>query len=106
MLNTSELAKLHRLINTKENDRLAIVFNALSDPNRCKVFRTFVAHGDEVLCVTDVAQLLKVSPSAASQHLKILVITNLLERKRQGQKVTYAVKRDDPLVSALIKSVL
>lgn len=106
MLNTKELEKLNKLINTKKNDRLAIVFNALSDPNRCKVFRTFIAQGDEALCVTDVARLLKVSPSAASQHLKILVITNLLERKRQGQKVTYAVRRDDPLVSALIKSVL
>lgn len=106
MLNPKELERLHKTVDTKRNERLAIIFNALSDPNRCKVFRVFVSQGTEGLCVSDVARLLKISPSAASQHLKILVITGLLTRERAGQKVNYYASDSDPLVKALIKAVL
>jgi ArsR family transcriptional regulator len=106
MLNPKELAKLNKIVDTKRNERLAIVFNALSDPNRCKVFRIFVSQGKEGLCVSDVSRLLKISPSAASQHLKILVITGLLSRQRDGQRVNYYVSDSDPLAKAIIQAVL
>jgi ArsR family transcriptional regulator, arsenate/arsenite/antimonite-responsive transcriptional repressor len=106
MLNPKELERLNRKVDTKKNERLAIIFNALSDPNRCKVFRVFVSQGKDGLCVTDVANLLKISPSAASQHLKILVITGLLTRKRFGQKVNYYASADDQLVKAITEAVL
>lgn len=106
MLNPKELARLNKRVDTKRNERLAIIFNALSDPNRCKVFRIFVSQGKEGLCVSDVARLLKISPSAASQHLKILVITGLLTRKRMGQKVNYYASTNDHLVKAITQAVL
>jgi len=106
MLNPKELERLNKKVDTKKNERLSIIFNALSDPNRCKVFRIFVSQAQEGLCVSDVARLLKISPSAASQHLKILVITGLLTRKRQGQKVNYYASVDDPLVKSITEAVL
>jgi DNA-binding transcriptional ArsR family regulator len=106
MLNPKELKRLDKKVDTKKNERLAIIFNALSDPNRCKVFRIFVSQGREGLCVSDVARLLKISPSAASQHLRILDITGLLTRKRMGQKVNYYASKDDPLVKAITEAVL
>lgn len=106
MLNSKELERLNKKIDTKKNERLAIIFNALSDPNRCKVFRVFVSQGKDGLCVTDVSRLLKISPSAASQHLKILVITGLLTKKRFGQKVNYYASAEDGLVKAITEAVL
>lgn len=106
MLNSKELEKLNKKVDTKKNERLAIIFNALSDPNRCKAFRIFVTQGKEGLCVSDVAHLLGVSPSAASQHLKILIITGLLTRKRAGQKVNYYASTDDHLVKAITEAVI
>lgn len=106
MLNPKELERLNKKVDTKRNERLAIIFNALSDLNRCSVFRIFISQGKEGLCVSDVARLLKISPSAASQHLKILVITGLLTRKRAGQKVNYYASFNDPLVKAITEAVL
>lgn len=106
MLNSKELERLNKNIDTKRNERLSIIFNALSDPNRCKVFRIFVSQGRNGLCVSDVARLLNISASAASQHLKILVITGLLTRQRLGQKVNYYSSDSDPLVKAIIQAVL
>ena len=106
MLNTKELERLNKKVDTKKNERLAIIFNALSDPNRCKMFRVFVSQGRDGLCVTDVARLLNISPSAASQHLKILVITGLLTRQRAGQKVNYYASSEDILVRAITEAVL
>jgi ArsR family transcriptional regulator, arsenate/arsenite/antimonite-responsive transcriptional repressor len=106
MLNTQELARLNKRVDTKRNERLAIIFNALSEPNRCKVFRIFVTQGKKGLCVSDVSRLLNISPSAASQHLKILVITGLLTRKRAGQKVNYFASTEDKLVKAITDAVL
>lgn len=106
MLNATELERLNKKVDTKKNERLSIIFNALSDPNRCKVFRIFLSQGTKGLCVSDVAQLLKISPSAASQHLKILVITGLLTRKRAGQRVNYYASAEDPLVRAITEAVL
>ncbi len=106
MLNNKEIERLNKKVDTKKNERLAIIFNALSDPNRCKVFRIFVSKGKEGLYVSDVANLLGISPSAASQHLKILVITGLLTRKRFGQKVNYYASIDDPLVKNITEAVL
>jgi len=106
MLSPAELATLNRSIDAKKNDRLAIVFDALADPNRCKMFRVFVGKKKEGLHVSDVARLLGISPSAASQHLKILVVTGLLHREREGQRVRYTVRTDDALVRALIHAVI
>jgi len=106
MLKPQELKRLDKKVDTEKNERLAIIFNTLSDESRCLMFRLFVSRGREGLCVSDVAKLLKISPSAASQHLKILDITGLLTRKRQGQRVYYYASFDDPLVKAITEAVI
>lgn len=106
MLKPKELEQLNKFVDIKKNERLTIIFNALGDPNRCKIFRALVSQGKEGLCVSDIAKLLKISPSATSQHLKILVITGLLVRKKLGQRVNYYASEEDPLVKLIIRSVL
>jgi DNA-binding transcriptional ArsR family regulator len=102
MLNAREIGKLRSLL-TREDDRLPIVFSALSDPTRCRIFRSFLER--ERLCVSDIAHALRISMSLASQHLKILEITGLLSREKEGRVVYYRPRLDDELVRTIIKAV-
>jgi DNA-binding transcriptional ArsR family regulator len=102
MLNAREIEKLQKLM-AHEDERLPIVFNALSDANRCKIFRAFLTR--ERLCVSDISKTLGISMSLASQHLKVLEITKLLLRERQGRVIYYRPNTDDELVRTIIKAV-
>lgn len=102
MLNAREIGKLRGLMQ-KEDERLPIIFSALSDPKRCTIFRSFLKR--ERLCVSDIANLLGISMSLASQHLKILEITGLLLREKDGRVVYYRPKLSDELVRTIIKAV-
>lgn len=102
MLNAQEIKKLKTLL-TKEDDRLPIVFNALSDPKRCLIFRSFLKQ--DRLCVSDISKTLGISMSLASQHLKILEITGLLTREREGRVIYFRPKVSDELVRTIIKAV-
>jgi DNA-binding transcriptional ArsR family regulator len=102
MLNPKEITKLKKIL-THEDNRLPIVFNALSDGNRCKIFRSFLKR--EKLCVSDISKILGISMSLASQHLKILEITKLLTREREGRMIYFRPNLKDELVVAIIKAV-
>jgi DNA-binding transcriptional ArsR family regulator len=102
MLNASEIQKLQKLL-TREDERLPIVFSALSDPKRCLIFRSFLTK--DRLCVSDISRTLGISMSLASQHLKILEITKLLIREREGRVVYYKPNVADELVRTIIKAV-
>jgi DNA-binding transcriptional ArsR family regulator len=103
MLNPQELAKFNK-ISDPNDKRLSIVFKALGDANRCRILRLFINQKKQ-LCVSDIAQILKISVAAASQHLKILEITGLIKKDKQGQKVYFIIEDHDPLVRSLIKAV-
>lgn len=103
MLSEKEIAKFNKIADTSDK-RLSIVFRALGDQNRCRIFRLFIKQ-DKMLCVSDIAQILKISVAAASQHLKILEITGLISKQKQGQKVYFKVEHKDPLVNSIVKSV-
>jgi DNA-binding transcriptional ArsR family regulator len=91
------------LIIKNEDERLPIVFNALSDPNRCNIFRSFLKR--DRLCVSDIAKTLGISMSLASQHLKVLEITKLLTREREGRTIYFRPNTSDELVRSIIKAV-
>jgi ArsR family transcriptional regulator, lead/cadmium/zinc/bismuth-responsive transcriptional repressor len=102
MLNAKEISKLQSLLK-HEDARLPIIFNALSDPNRCNIFRSFLKR--ERLCVSDISKILGISMSLASQHLKILEITKLLLREREGRTIYFRPNLEDELVVSIIKAV-
>lgn len=102
MLKPAEIKKLQKLL-THEDERLPIIFNALSEPRRCKIFRSFLT--SDRLCVSDIARLFGMSMSLASQHLKILEITKLLIREKEGRTVYFRANTEDELVCTIIKAV-
>lgn len=104
MLNKQELAKFSKLVDTQDF-RVSLLFKVLSDPNRCKIFRLVLKNKSNDLCVSDFAQILKISPAAASQHLKLLEITGVLIKERKGQKVCFRAQTSDALVNAVTKAI-
>jgi len=66
---------------------LAQVFKALSDETRLTILGLVFAHGP--LCVCEVEQILGITQSKASRHLRYLRDAGVLEDERDGLIVNY-----------------
>lgn len=70
----------------------ASIFSALADPTRLKLFKLLChQHEPDALCVNALAGLLGISQPAISQHLKVLKSVGLINGKRRGYHVHYAI---------------
>lgn len=86
---------------SEENDRMPVVLGVLGDPGRFRIFKILMEHHD--ICVTDVASILEITVSAASQQLRVLERIGLVRKERMGQMICYEVRDDDPIVKSLCK---
>lgn len=101
MLSETQIEKIRNLLKKNYNERLPVIFNALGDPCRFFIFQLLLLQKE--VCVTDVANVCKISVSAASQQLKILELTGIVAKERMGQMMCYALKEKDPVIQTLIK---
>ena len=69
----------------------ADVFKALGDPTRLKIVMKDPA---TFTLAARVARELGISPSAVSQHLKILKQTKLVKGERMGYHVHYSIEKE------------
>lgn len=104
MLSHSQIEKIKTILRKNYNERFPVIFNALSDPCRFFIFQLLFLQ--KKVCVTDIANICKISVSAASQQLKILELTGIVAKKRMGQMVCYTLKEKDPIIQKLIKMIL
>ena len=85
---------MKQAIEEKTEEQVA-VFAALSDPTRLRLVKLLcrqrVSHA---LCVNALANLLGVTQSAVSQHLRILKSIGLVNGKRRGYHVHYFINSD------------
>lgn len=81
--------------------RLSETFKALSDPTRLKIIYVLFENS---LCVCDIAQVLDMTQSAISHHLRILRNLKLVKFKKEGKLVFYSL--DDDHVVELFKQGL
>jgi ArsR family transcriptional regulator, arsenate/arsenite/antimonite-responsive transcriptional repressor len=72
---------------------LASVFKALSDETRLQMLGLLLREGE--LCVCDFVEVLSVTQSKASRHLRYLVNAGLLQDRRAGIWVHFRVA-DEP----------
>jgi ArsR family transcriptional regulator len=103
MLSPVEYRRLENYIQGIDVTRMATAFDALGEPNRCLIFRALLKEND--VSVGQLASAVGISESLASQHLKVLLTAELVERKKNGKNVYYFIKDSDPLVRALEKAV-
>ncbi len=100
MLTKEQINKIKKEM-SNENDRLPIILGALGDPGKFRIFRLLMKHHD--ICVTDVAAVMEISVSAASQQLKILEMVGLVRKVRMGQMICYELRNDDPIVKSIVR---
>jgi DNA-binding transcriptional ArsR family regulator len=103
MLSASEYQRLQQHLEGIDVTRMTTVFDALGEPNRCLIFRAILRQPNAN--VSQLAQLVGISDSLASQHLKTLREAGLISRFKEGKRVYYDVNTNDALVGALQKVV-
>jgi ArsR family transcriptional regulator, arsenate/arsenite/antimonite-responsive transcriptional repressor len=76
---------------TKELSRAVSLFHALSDETRLEILHR-LKNGEQ--CVCDLMDALKSAQSRLSFHLKVLKEAGLIEDRREGRWMYYALKLD------------
>jgi DNA-binding transcriptional ArsR family regulator len=64
-------------------------FSALADPTRRKILEILASSGQ--LSATDISDKFQVTPSAISQHLKVLREANLVRMEKRAQQRIYQI---------------
>lgn len=103
MLTPREHQNLQQYIQDIDITRTTTVFDALSEPNRCLIFRALLK--GQSVSVGDLASVVGLSNPLASQHLKTLSLAGLVNKNKVGKRVYYHINTADPLVRALLKVV-
>jgi len=102
MLSKKEVLK-NRKIFSETDKRMTVAFKALSDISRYRMFRVLLKQPQ--LSITNIAQILNISLSLASQHLKILTHADLLQKERKGKKVFPKLEHENPFVKLVVKTI-
>ncbi len=68
------------------------VFKALSAETRVKITELLKSEGP--LCVSNIAELIGITPAAVSQHLKILRQAGLVRNERKGYWIPYSIDEE------------
>src|SRR5665647_1439465 len=79
--------------------RIAELFKVLSDPTRVQIIQTLM-EGEETR-VRDLAEMVGMSQSSVSHHLRILRHFRLVRTRRDGKEVYYSL--DDAHVELLLR---
>ena len=80
------------------------IFSLLGDKNRFLIIKLLVEEGE--MCVSDLANVLDISVSAVSQHLRILEMSRIVESEKKGQMMCYKPKIEDPRIKKIINQTL
>lgn len=89
------------MLDEEEIKLLSEIFKALADPTRLKIIYVL---SKKSLCVCDIAQLLDMTQSAISHHLRLLRNLRLVKFRKEGKMVIYSL--DDEHVLQLFKQGL
>ena len=101
MLNKKEILK-NRVAVSKINKSMVVIFKALSDVNRYRIFYILIEHPE--LSVSTLAHILNISLPLTSQHIKVLEHAGLLQKQRVGKRIFTKLEHDDPLAQCIIKT--
>jgi DNA-binding transcriptional ArsR family regulator len=77
-----------------QDDDLAAVLRALGHPVRLNILRILAEKQQSPCCCTDVTQCLPLAQSTVSQHIKVLLDAELIERHAKGTRNCYCLRND------------
>lgn len=75
-----------------EADRYSALFKVLAEPVRLQILSQLAAGGCGPVSVNELTEMLGLSQSTISHHLKKLTEAGLLERSREGRSVIHQVR--------------
>jgi ArsR family transcriptional regulator len=102
MLSEQQIKRIQKKIApVQEELALCEAFRILGDWNRYRMMKTLLEVKE--LCVSDLSEIVEISMSATSQHLRILEMSGLVMGERMGQMMCYKPLMDHPKVKAIIK---
>lgn len=101
MLTDKQILKIQDSFNGTDQ---RVIFKVLGDTNRYRIFE--MLGKKQIISVSDIAKILKISVPLASQHLKILEQTKILEKEKKGQKVFYKLSSKNRIARAISEGVL
>ena len=78
-------------LDAEEAKQRALIFKALSDPNRLRLLSIVKANEAGESCVCDLTDPLDLSQPTVSHHLKMLVDAGLLHREKRGTWAYYSL---------------
>lgn len=85
-------------------EKEAALFAVLADPTRLRLFKILANKGESgALCVNALVNILGVSQSAVSQHLRILRNMGLVRGERRGYHIHYTLIQET--VESLKKTI-
>jgi DNA-binding transcriptional ArsR family regulator len=79
------------------------VLACLGDPSRFRMV-ALLAGGDR--CVTDIAREVRLSQSCTTRHLQVLLRHAIVSRVRQGKRVLFQLRDDEPDMASLLEWAL
>jgi DNA-binding transcriptional ArsR family regulator len=86
-------------------DDVATVLALVGNSVRLKIL--LMLHEETRLCVCDLSDILGISLSAVSQHLKRLKDRNLVQREKEAQTVYYSLtEKHDQVIRPMFKTLL
>ena len=102
MLTEQQIKQVQKKIEPNQEElALCDAFRILGDWNRYRMMKTLLEVKE--LCVSDLSEIVGISMSATSQHLRILEMSGLVESERMGQMICYKPLLSHPKVKVLIK---
>lgn len=79
------------IFRTMKTSQAVIALSALAQESRLEVFRLLVRIGPDGLPAGQIAERLKIPPATLSFHLKELSHAGLVESRKEGRLVIYAI---------------
>jgi len=92
---------MERMLTEPSLHNMAELFKILGDPTRVRILHA-LSHCE--LCVCDLCEILRMSPSAVSHQLRLLRSAKLVRFRREGKNVHYRL--DDDHVHTLLHQAL
>ena len=102
MLNKRDILKNQKRFSEKDLS-VSALFKILSDTNRYRIFLLLM--GSPQFSIGSIAKILDISLPLASQHIRLMVHANVLEKKRYGKMVCIELKQNNLLLNTLVKAL-
>lgn len=104
MLSKQEIQALQKKLTPRQDELvLCEAFRILGDWSRYRIMKILLEAKE--LCVSDISEIVEISMSATSQHLRILEMSGLVGGERMGQMICYKPKIEHSKVKTLIKFI-